>query len=58
MSQKGIRPWVVRAVGPEQQVQYFLLQFNASGPAKERVENWLKNKGKWQIEEPVEPQQI
>lgn len=60
MAQQWDKPWVVRVVGPRNEIQYFLVGSSAASAAKDRVQNILNGSGRkdWQVDEPVEPRQI
>lgn len=57
MAQQAVKPWIVRAVSPQQKVEYYVVETNNPQDAKQRVQNWFagqKREG-WTIENPVEP---
>jgi hypothetical protein len=60
MSQQFPKPWVIRVVGPKQEMEYFLILSSAPAPAKEKVIKFLKvrNRQDWKVEEPAEPKQL
>jgi hypothetical protein len=49
MTQQGVKFYVVPATDEKGQVQYFLVEFNSSGPAKERVQNVVKTRPGWKV---------
>ncbi len=59
MAQQAVKPYVVPATDSDGKVQYFLVESNVAGLAKERVENVVKTRPGWKVAgDAVEPQRL